>query len=105
MRREWQQGELWMKSWSGNNNRGGVGRKESGRAQAAGVARPVKGDYFLRKFASSFSPCSVRKLSGWYCTPSKGQDLWRTPMISSAAVQLLISNSGGSVPLRMMRLW
>ena len=31
--------------------------------------------YFRRKFPSSTSPPSVRKLSGWYWTPSSGHVL------------------------------
>src|SRR6185503_16478675 len=38
--------------------------------------------FVARKARSMSWPCSVRKLSGWNCTPNSGHFSWRIAMIS-----------------------
>ena len=58
---------------------------------------PATARYCRRKFSTKRAPCSVRKLSGWNCTPSSGNDEWRMPINSSRSVQAVTSNSSERV--------
>src|SRR3954471_6339794 len=64
--------------------------------------------YMARNARSISCPCSVRKLSGWNCTPTTGSRLCRIAMISwppsGASAQALTTKSGESVSGRITRL-
>ncbi len=58
-----------------------------------------------RKFLRSACPCSVRKDSGWNCTPSTARLRWRTPMISPSSDSAVISRHSGRVERRIESEW
>ena len=64
---------------------------------------PATTRYCRRKFSTKRGPCSVRKLSGWNCTPSSGNEEWRMPINSSLSVQAVTSNSSERVLRSMHR--
>ena len=58
-----------------------------------------------RKFLRSACPCSVRKDSGWNCTPSTARLRWRTPMISPSSDSAVTSRHSGRVERRIESEW